>query len=77
MKEELALFAFIKQGFSQRRKTLWNCLKGSVDKARLEAMLGRLGHPPNSRAEVLSLEDFISLFRHLRSAVNRRDSRQL
>jgi 16S rRNA (adenine1518-N6/adenine1519-N6)-dimethyltransferase len=66
-KEELALFAFIKQSFSQRRKTLWNCLKGSVDKSRLEAILGLLGHDPNSRAETLSLEDFLGLFRDLRS----------
>lgn len=75
-KEELALFAFIKQSFSQRRKTLWNCLKGSVDKSRLEAILGRLGHPPNTRAETLSLEDFLSLFRDLRSN-EPPDSRQL
>ena len=67
IKEELAFFAFVKRSFSQRRKTLWNCLKGSVDKCRLEVMLGRLGHMPNSRAETLSLEDFISLFKHLRA----------
>jgi 16S rRNA (adenine1518-N6/adenine1519-N6)-dimethyltransferase len=66
-KEESALFALIKQSFSQRRKTLWNCLKGSVDKGGLEVMLGRLGHPPNIRAEILSLEDFISLFNYLGS----------
>ena len=75
LKEELALFGFIKQSFSQRRKTLWNCLKGSVDKGRLEAVLSRLGHAPNSRAEILSLEDFLSLFSHLRSTEP--DSRQL
>jgi 16S rRNA (adenine1518-N6/adenine1519-N6)-dimethyltransferase len=75
-KEELALFGFIKQSFSQRRKTLWNCLKGSVDRGRLEAILGRLGHLPNSRAETLSLEDFLSLFSHLRSS-EPPDSRQL
>ena len=67
-KQELALFGFIKQSFSQRRKTLWNCLKGSVHKSELEAMLGRLGHASNSRAEALSLEDFVSLFRHLVSS---------
>jgi 16S rRNA (adenine1518-N6/adenine1519-N6)-dimethyltransferase len=72
-KEELALFAFIKQSFSQRRKTLWNCLKGSVDKGRLEAMLRHLGHGPNSRAETLSIEDFVSLYKDLQ----RSDSRQL
>jgi 16S rRNA (adenine1518-N6/adenine1519-N6)-dimethyltransferase len=74
--EELALFGFIKQSFSQRRKTLWNCLKGSVDKGRLEAVLSRLGHAPNSRAEILSLEDFLRLFSYLRSS-EPPDSRQL
>jgi len=73
LEEEWALFAFLKQSFSQRRKTLWNCLKGSVDKGSLEAMLGHLGHPPDSRAEALSLEEFIRLFKHLRTS----DSRQL
>ena len=73
LEEEWALFAFLKQCFSQRRKTLWNCLKGSVDKGSLEAMLGHLGHPPDSRAEALSLEEFIRLFKHLRTS----DSRQL
>jgi 16S rRNA (adenine1518-N6/adenine1519-N6)-dimethyltransferase len=62
LEEEAALFAFIKQSFSQRRKTLWNCLKGSVDKRRLEALLRRLGHNADVRAEVLSLEDFMVLF---------------
>jgi 16S rRNA (adenine1518-N6/adenine1519-N6)-dimethyltransferase len=71
--EECALFAFLKQSFSQRRKTLRDCLKGLVDKPSLEAMLDRLGHPPDSRAEALSLEDFISLFKHLPM----RDSRHL
>ena len=75
-KEESALFALIKQSFSQRRKTLWNCLKGSVDKRGLEVILGRLGHPPNIRAETLSLEDFISLFSYLGSSESQ-DSRQL
>jgi 16S rRNA (adenine1518-N6/adenine1519-N6)-dimethyltransferase len=72
---ESAFFAFIKQSFSQRRKTLWNCLKGSVDKGSLEALLDRLGHSPDCRAEVLSLEDLIFLFSNLptensRSTVN-------
>lgn len=64
--KESALFAFIKQSFSQRRKTLCNCLKGSIEKDRLETMLESLGHPADSRAEVLSLQDFISLFTYLR-----------
>ena len=63
--QESAFFAFIKQSFSQRRKTLWNCLKGLVDKGSLEALLDRLGHSPDCRAEALSLEDLILLFRNL------------
>jgi len=74
-KEESALFALIKQSFSQRRKTLWNCLKGSVNKRGLEVILGRLGHSPNIRAETLSLEDFICLLNYLLYS-EPRDSRQ-
>ena len=66
-KEESALFGFIKQSFSQRRKILWNCLEGLVDKGRLEARLSRLGHSPKIRAESLSLEDFIILFKDFRA----------
>jgi len=66
LEEESTFFALIKQSFSQRRKTLWNCLKGSADRASLEEILRRLGHAADSRAEVLSLEDFISLYQHLR-----------
>lgn len=69
--QESAFFAFIKQSFSQRRKTLCNCLKKSVDKGSLEGLLDRLGHPPDCRAEVLSLEDFIVLFRHLPTSQGR------
>jgi len=66
LEQESALFALVKQSFSQRRKTLWNCLKGSADKPGFEAVLAHLGHPSNCRAEVLSLEDFITLFKGLR-----------
>ena len=75
-KGESALFALIKQSFSQRRKTLWNCLKGSVDKRELEVILSRLGYPSNIRAETLSLEDFINLSHYLESG-KPQDSRQL
>jgi len=64
--EETALFSLIKQSFSHRRKTLLNCLKGSVNKVELEAALVRIGHHPASRAEALSLQDFITLCQRLR-----------
>ncbi|MCI0418300.1 MAG: 16S rRNA (adenine(1518)-N(6)/adenine(1519)-N(6))-dimethyltransferase RsmA [Acidobacteria bacterium] len=65
--QESVFFSFIKQAFAQRRKTLWNCLRAAVDKERLEAILNQLGRPPNCRAEVLSLEDFVALFKQLRT----------
>jgi 16S rRNA (adenine1518-N6/adenine1519-N6)-dimethyltransferase len=68
LEEESAFFALIKQSFSQRRKTLWNCLKGSAEKSSVEEILRRLGHAADSRAEVLSLDDFIGLYQHLRSS---------
>jgi 16S rRNA (adenine1518-N6/adenine1519-N6)-dimethyltransferase len=68
LEEESAFFALIKQSFSQRRKTLWNCLKGSTERGSVEEILRRRGHAADSRAEVLSLEDFISLYQHLRSS---------
>src|SRR5262245_5363225 len=66
LEEESAFFSFLKQSFSQRRKTLWNCHKGSVDRQGLEAVLIGLGHSPNSRGEVLSLGEFLLLFKQLR-----------
>lgn len=64
--EEAAFFQFVKRSFSQRRKTLWNCLKGDVVRADLEALLNRLGHPAESRAEALALDDFICLYKALK-----------
>ena len=77
LKEELAFFALIKQSFSQRRKTLRNCLKGSAERGSVEEILRRLGHAADSRAEVLSLEDFISLYQHLRPSGEPKAQRHL
>lgn len=62
LSEEEPFFDFVKRSFSQRRKTMKNCLKGRVDLERLEAGLARLGHAPDARAEVLTLDEFIELF---------------
>ncbi len=62
---EPAFFRFLKQSFSQRRKTLRNSLKGTVESDRLHSVLSLLGHRLDSRAEVLSLEDFVVLFKQL------------
>ena len=47
----------VKQAFSQRRKTLRNCLKGMLD----EKQIINLGITPGARAETLSIDDFIQL----------------
>ncbi len=56
------LFAVIRAGFGQRRKTLLNSLLSSevikTDKTGLSALLNKIGIDPNTRAEELSLADF-------------------
>lgn len=47
----------VKLAFSQRRKTLRNCLKGTLEKHQIID----LGIVPGARAETLSVDDFIQL----------------
>lgn len=47
----------VKQAFSQRRKTLKNCLKGTLD----EQQIINLGISPGARAETLPIDNFIQL----------------
>lgn len=47
----------VKQAFSQRRKTLKNCLKGVLD----ENQIINLGIAPEVRAETLSTDNFIQM----------------
>ncbi len=55
---DYACFAHIvKQAFSQRRKTLRNCLKGTLD----EQQIINLDISPGARAETLSIDNFIQL----------------
>ena len=66
--EESLFFGFVKQAFSQRRKTLRNCL-GEVRpeaRARLDETLRELGYPATVRAEKISLDHFLQLFGSLR-----------
>ncbi|MEW5975041.1 MAG: 16S rRNA (adenine(1518)-N(6)/adenine(1519)-N(6))-dimethyltransferase RsmA [Acidobacteriota bacterium] len=60
-----AFFKFLSQSFSQRRKTLRNCLRGTVASIDLETILREEGWPTAVRAEALSLDDFVRLFRRL------------
>ena len=61
--QERPFFEFVKKSFSQRRKTLRNCLKGSeLEEENLQAWLERLNYPPDVRAEKISLADFLSFY---------------
>jgi 16S rRNA (adenine1518-N6/adenine1519-N6)-dimethyltransferase len=64
---EAEFFKFLKESFSQRRKTLKNSLKEfrRLEDNRLEGLLDKLNYPPGSRAEEISLEHFVVLFRQL------------
>lgn len=62
--EESLFFRFVKQAFSQRRKTLRNCL-GEVQPdawERLDQTLRKLGYPGTVRAEEVALTHFLQLF---------------
>ena len=54
----------VKAAFSQRRKTLWNCLKSAelgVDEEQLQAALKQADIDPGRRGETLALAEFARL----------------
>jgi 16S rRNA (adenine1518-N6/adenine1519-N6)-dimethyltransferase len=53
--------------FGQKRKTLWNNLKGHYDEGVLRAAFDKSGVKPAIRAEALPLERTAALFRALGS----------
>lgn len=63
--QERHFFAVVKAAFSQRRKTLANCLSNAsefgLSRPQAQHLLESLGHPPAVRGEQLSLEQFASL----------------
>lgn len=60
--DESFLFEFVKAAFSQRRKTLVNCIFNSgivrLDKESIGKILNELGYDERVRGESLSLEDY-------------------
>ncbi len=63
----------VKAAFSQRRKTLWNCLKSSdlgMNGDVLHALLAGCGIDGNRRGETLSLDEFARLARGVISLRN-------
>lgn len=61
VKNEQFLFNLIRQGFQQRRKTIANSLGGYSGKEDLLEIFANLGFDPRSRAENLSLKDYVAL----------------
>lgn len=61
--DEGMFFRVVKGAFSQRRKTLLNCLSAffRLEKAETEKILHAAGVSPTARAEQLKLEDFAAV----------------
>lgn len=62
-------FKFIKAAFSQRRKTLVNCICSAADfgytKDEFAALLKENGFDERVRGEALTLKDFAKIFQHM------------
>ena len=69
--EEAFFRRLVKAAFGNRRKTLWNCLKGqfATDDHYLRRVLDACGIDPGRRGETLSLEEFANLSRALQAFV--------
>lgn len=63
------LFFVVKAAFSQRRKTLLNCLhsalQGKTTKSQLEDLLKACGIPENIRGEALGIEEYARIAENL------------
>ena len=61
--DEAMFFKCVKAAFSQRRKTLLNCLSSffGMDKSELSAKMESIGITPSRRGETLTLQEFASL----------------
>jgi len=60
VQDEKLFFKVVKAAFSQRRKTLLNCLCSgfAIEKGKLSQMLEEIGIVPSRRGETLSCEEF-------------------
>ena len=56
---------FLRLSFGQKRKTLWNNLKGQYEDTTLKRALAEASVKPTARAETLSLEKSAAVFRAL------------
>ena len=62
--DDIKFLKFIKECFSMKRKTLKNNLK-NYDFSKIEEVLIKNGYSANARAEEISLETFIEIFKKL------------
>lgn len=71
--DETVFRKVVKAAFSQRRKTLWNCLKASglaSNDEELELILSESGIDGKRRGETLSLDEFATLSRRFTCCVS-------
>ena len=68
-KDEKLFFRIVKAAFSQRRKTLLNCIAGAfpISKEELSGVMTDIGIVPSRRGETLDLNEFASLADALRA----------
>ena len=66
-KDEGVFFRVVKAAFSQRRKTLLNCLSANfpIPKDEISTLLESIGIAPSRRGETLSLEEFCKYRRYI------------
>jgi 16S rRNA (adenine1518-N6/adenine1519-N6)-dimethyltransferase len=65
IKDEQRFLKFVQSCFRQKRKTLWNNLRGSFSNDLIQNGLAASAVGAEARAEQLSLAQFASLFKHL------------
>jgi 16S rRNA (adenine1518-N6/adenine1519-N6)-dimethyltransferase len=63
--QEAGFLDFLRRSFGQKRKTLWNNLKGDYQADVLRAAMEKSGVKPTLRAETLSLAKTAALYRAL------------
>jgi 16S rRNA (adenine1518-N6/adenine1519-N6)-dimethyltransferase len=59
---------FLRLSFGQKRKTLWNNLRGKYEEKGLKRALADANVKPNARAETLDLAESAAVYRALRNA---------
>ena len=62
---EEGFFAFVKNSFRMRRKTLYNNLKDIYEKEKIEKMFDDLNIDPNIRAQQIDLDTFMKIYKEL------------